>query len=137
MSRFNAGITGKLRRGAVACLTHHGVRRNDIKVLFCPGAFELPQVANLLCGTHEFDAIVCVGAVIRGETPHFEYVSTESARGIQSVALRYSLPVSFGVLTTDDLEQARERAGGKYGNKGWDAALAALEMVRLFRKLRK
>ena len=137
VSRFHKSITDKLRRGALQCLDQHGVLREDIQVLSCPGAFELPQVAELLCKTGNLDAIVCLGAVIRGETPHFEYVSSEAARGIQEVALRHSLPISFGVLTTDTLEQALDRAGGSQGNKGWDAAKAAVEMADLFRTLKR
>jgi 6,7-dimethyl-8-ribityllumazine synthase len=137
VSRFHKGITDKLRLGALQCLGQQGVRREDVEVFSCPGAFELPQVANLLCGSGNFDAVVCLGAVVRGETPHFKYVSSEAARGIQEVALRYALPVTFGVLTTDNLEQALERAGGSQGNKGWDAARAAVEMANLFRKLKR
>jgi 6,7-dimethyl-8-ribityllumazine synthase len=137
VSRFHKGITDKLRLGALQCLGQQGVRREDVEVFSCPGAFELPQVANLLCGSGNFDAVICLGAVVRGETPHFKYVSSEAARGIQEVALRYALPVTFGVLTTDNLEQALERAGGSQGNKGWDAARAAVEMANLFRKLKR
>lgn len=137
VSRFHKEITDKLRHGAEACLSHHGVRREDIAVFPCPGAFELPQVANVLCASGVFDAVICLGAVVRGETPHFEYVSSEAARGIQNVALQHVLPVTFGVLTTDNLEQAHDRAGGRQGNKGWDAARAAVEMAQLYRKLRR
>jgi len=108
-----------------------------MRIFPCPGAFELPQVANVLCASGSWDAVICLGAVIRGETPHFEYVSSEAARGIQKVSLWHSLPVMFGVLTTDTKQQALARAGGKHGNKGWDAALAALEMAHLFEGLRK
>lgn len=135
VSRFHEGITKKLQQGAERCLGHHGVRREDVQVFSCPGAFELPQVANRLCEAGSYDAIICLGAVVRGETPHFEYVSSQAARGIQDVALRHTLPVTFGVLTTDNIEQAHDRAGGKQGNKGWDAARAALEMAILFRNL--
>jgi 6,7-dimethyl-8-ribityllumazine synthase len=131
VSRFNEHITAKLLEGADQCLRAHGVREQNRKILFCPGAFELPQVANLLAQQKKWDAIICLGAVIRGETPHFEYISTETARGIQNVALRYSLPVVFGVLTTDTERQALDRVGGTQGNKGWDAALTALEMAAL------
>jgi 6,7-dimethyl-8-ribityllumazine synthase len=137
VSRFNISITKKLLDGAVECLKKHGVRKDDVQVFPCPGAFELPQVAGRLCALGTWDAVICLGAVIRGETPHFEYVSAEAARGIQDVALRYPVPISFGVLTTDTAEQARERAGGKHGNKGWDAALASLQMVELFERLKK
>jgi len=127
----------KLQDGAERCLNRHGVRREDVEVFFCPGAFELPQVANLLCEAGRFDAVICLGAVIRGETPHFEYVSSEAARGIQEVALRHSVPVTFGVLTTEHPGQAHDRAGGAHGNKGWDAAQAGLEMAILFRRLKR
>jgi 6,7-dimethyl-8-ribityllumazine synthase len=137
VSRFHEDITGSLSAGAQRCLSRHGVRREDVQVVFCPGAFELPQVANLLCETGSYDAIICLGAVIRGETPHFEYVSSEAARGIQQVALHHLLPVTFGVLTTDTLEQAQDRAGGSQGNKGWDAAEAAVSMATLFRRVKR
>lgn len=137
VSRFHDRITRKLRTGAERCLHRRGVRPGDIQVVHCPGAFELPQAANLLARTGAFDAIVCLGAVVRGETPHFEYVSAESARGIQDVALLHALPVTFGVLTTETLAQAEDRAGGAMGNKGWDAADAAVEMALLSRKIRR
>ncbi len=137
VSRFHEDITLRLQEGAERCLKRHGVRREDVQVFSCPGAFELPQVANLLCEVGSYDAIICLGAVIRGETPHFEYVSSEAAHGIQEVALRHALPVSFGVLTTDTLDQAHDRAGGPQGNKGWDAAQASIEMATLFRKLKR
>jgi 6,7-dimethyl-8-ribityllumazine synthase len=137
VSRFNLSITKKLLDGAVDCLKRHGVKKEDMRIFPCPGAFELPQVANVLCASGSWDAVICLGAVIRGETPHFEYVSSEAARGIQKVSLWHSLPVMFGVLTTDTKQQALARAGGKHGNKGWDAALAALEMAHLFEGLRK
>jgi 6,7-dimethyl-8-ribityllumazine synthase len=137
VSRFNVRITKRLLDGAIDCLKKHGVREEDIRVYPCPGAFELPQVANALCSSGSWDAIVCLGAVIRGETPHFEYVSAAAARGIQQVALKHSLPVTFGVLTTDTPRQALERSGGRRGNKGWDAALAAMEMVEVFGRVIK
>lgn len=134
VSRFNETVTEKLVRGAVECLKQHKVKENDLEIFSCPGAFELPQLANVLCASGRWDAVICLGAVIRGETPHFEYVASASARGIQDVALRRMVPVTFGVLTTDTLQQALDRAGGKAGNKGWDAALAAIEMAALFRQ---
>ncbi|HCA80505.1 MAG TPA: 6,7-dimethyl-8-ribityllumazine synthase [Bacteroidetes bacterium] len=137
VSRFHQKITRKLRAGAEQSLRLRGVRRGDVRVVHCPGAFELPQAANLLARTGAFDAIVCLGAVVRGETPHFEYVSAESARGIQQVALLHALPVTFGVLTTDTIGQAEDRAGGVMGNKGWDAADAAVEMALLRKKLHR
>ena len=106
------------------------------EILYCPGAFELPQVANALVTSSRWDAVICLGVVIRGETPHFEYVAAETARGIQQVALKSKTPVVFGVLTTDTEQQAHDRAGGKHGNKGWDAARTAIEMAALFQRLK-
>lgn len=137
VSNFHRRITDRLLAGAKRGLAGRGVRRNAVHTFRCAGAFELPQVANLLCLSGEFDAVVCLGAVIRGETPHFEYVSAEAARGIQDVALRYAMPVTFGVLTTDTLQQAIDRAGGSAGNKGFDAAEAAVDMAILFGTLRR
>ena len=136
VSRFNYHITAKLLEGAEHCLRDHGVSEKNRKVIFCPGAFELPQVANQLAVQKKWDAIICLGAVIRGDTPHFEYISAEAARGIQDVALRHSIPVVFGVLTTDNERQALDRVGGAQGHKGWDAALTALEMAALFKILK-
>ncbi len=137
VSRFNYHVTSKLLEGAERCLRKYGVTEKNRKVIFCPGAFELPQVANKLAIQKKWDAIVCLGAIIRGDTPHFEYISAETARGIQDVALRYSLPVVFGVLTTDNERQALDRVGGAQGHKGWDAALTALEMATLFKMLKR
>jgi 6,7-dimethyl-8-ribityllumazine synthase len=121
--------------GTVECLRAHGVPEQSYRVFVCPGAFELPQAANRLAAQARWDAVVCLGAVIRGETPHFEYVSAEAARGIQEAALRHRIPVVFGVLTTNTERQALDRSGGRHGNKGWDAAVTALEMVSLFRTM--
>ncbi len=129
VSRFNEDITARLLNGAQECLRRHGALEHNVGVFWCPGAFELPQVAGVLAASKRWDAIVCLGAVIRGETAHFEYVAAEAARGIQQVALQWGLPVTFGVLTTENERQAKERAGGRRGNKGWDAALAAIEMA--------
>jgi len=137
VSKFNYHITKKLLDGAKLCLINHHVPKKNWKIFFCPGAFEIPQVANMLAKENKWDAIVCLGAVIRGETPHFEYISSETARGIQIAALLNSTPIVFGVLTTDDEKQAMERAGGKHGNKGWDAVITAFEMAELFNKLKK
>jgi 6,7-dimethyl-8-ribityllumazine synthase len=137
VSRFNNHITAKLLEGVEHCLRDHGVLEKNWNVIFCPGAFELPQVANRLAVQKKWDAIICLGAVIRGETPHFEYISAETARGIQDVALRYSVPVVFGVLTTDNEQQALDRIGGAQGHKGWDAALTALDMAALFHTLKR
>ena len=134
-SRFNDFICGRLIDGAIDALTRAGADEKDIQVYKVPGAFELPATAKRLAKTAKFDAIICLGAVIRGATPHFEYISAEVTKGIASVGLEAEIPVAFGVLTTDTIEQAIERAGAKAGNKGWDAAMSAIEMVDLFRKL--
>jgi 6,7-dimethyl-8-ribityllumazine synthase len=134
-SRFNDFICGRLIDGAIDALTRAGADEKDIQVYKVPGAFELPATAKKLVKTAKFDAIICLGAVIRGATPHFEYISAEVTKGIASVGLEAEIPVAFGVLTTDTIEQAIERAGAKAGNKGWDAAMSAIEMVDLFRKL--
>jgi 6,7-dimethyl-8-ribityllumazine synthase len=136
-SRFNETIAKSLLDGAVDCLVRHGVAGNDIVMAWVPGAFELPAAAKRLAQSGEVDAIVCVGAVIRGETPHFDYVAGHAARGIGDASLETGIPITFGVLTTDDVEQATSRAGGKMGNKGFEAALAALEMANLFSALPK
>ncbi len=115
----------------------HTVPAKNVQTFTCPGAFELPQVANKLAASKRWDAIICLGAIIRGETPHFEYVSAETARGIQEVALKYSMPVVMGVLTTENEQQALDRVGGVQGHKGWDAALTAMEMASLFQSLKK
>lgn len=135
VSQFHRHITQRLESGAMRCFKEHGVPAKNVLVEYCPGAFELPQVAHRLLSHGQWDAVVCLGAVIRGETAHFEYVASESSRGIQEVALRHGRPVIFGVLTTENERQAIERAGGKHGNKGWDAAAAAIEMADLFRRL--
>ena len=134
-SRFNDFICGRLIDGAVDALTRAGADEKDILIYKVPGAFELPATAKKLAKTAKFDAVICLGAVIRGATPHFEYISAEVTKGIASVGLETEMPVAFGVLTTDTIEQAIERAGAKAGNKGWDAAMSAIEMVDLFRKL--
>jgi 6,7-dimethyl-8-ribityllumazine synthase len=134
-SRFNDFISGRLIDGAVDALTRAGAEEKDIVIYKVPGAFELPAMAKKLAKAEKFDAVICLGAVIRGATPHFEYISAEVTKGIASVGLETEVPVAFGVLTTDTIEQAIERAGAKAGNKGWDAAMSAIEMVDLFRKL--
>jgi 6,7-dimethyl-8-ribityllumazine synthase len=134
-SRFNEEITTKLVEGALNCLVKHGVRLDDVDVVWVPGAWELPTVVERLLASDRYDAIVAVGAVIRGETPHFEYVAGEAARGLSELQREFNVPIGFGVLTTDTDAQAEERAGGAHGNKGYDAALAALEMVDLFTRL--
>lgn len=128
-SRFNQVATARLAAGARACLLERGVATEHIDEFWVPGAWELPLAADRLAARERYDAIVALGCVIRGDTPHFEYVSSETARGLGDVSLRHALPVAFGVLTTDDAEQAMARAGGRHGNKGWEAADAALEMI--------
>ena len=135
VSRFNSLVTGQLLAGATDCLTRHGADPKNLTVIYCPGAYEIPQVAAQLAKRGSFDAVICLGCVIRGETPHFDYVAAEAAKGIAQVALQTGVPMTFGVLTTDNLEQALERAGAKGGNKGWDAALSALELVSLTRQI--
>jgi len=133
--RFNELITSKLLSGALDCLERHGADLKDVTVCWAPGSFEIPVVAQRLARSKKFDALICLGAVIRGSTPHFDYVSAEVSKGVAAVSLAEGLPVIFGVLTTDSIEQAVERAGTKAGNKGWDAALSALEMADLFTKI--
>lgn len=137
VSRFNPSITTKLLAGAERCLRKHHIPQKNWQVFYCPGSFELPQVAHWLAAQKKWDAIICLGAVIRGETPHFEYVATETAHGIQQVALHHSIPIIFGVLTTDNEMQAIDRVGGSQGHKGWDAAVTAIEMVALYRTLKR
>jgi 6,7-dimethyl-8-ribityllumazine synthase len=134
VSRFNEFITEHLLSGAVGVLVKHGANESDIEVVRVPGAFEIPLVAKKLCSRGN-DVVVCLGAVLRGGTPHFDYVAGEAARGVAMVAREADIPVMFGVLTTDDVEQAADRAGGKCGNKGEEAALAAIEMATLYKKL--
>lgn len=135
VGRFNEFITGKLLDGAIDSLKRHGVEEENISISWCPGAFEIPLVAKKLAKTNEFDAIVCLGTVIRGSTPHFEYVSSQVAKGLAQVSLDTELPIIFGVLTTDTIEQAIERAGSKAGNKGFDAATTAIEMAKLIKNI--
>jgi 6,7-dimethyl-8-ribityllumazine synthase len=137
VSRFNEVITGPLLEGALAAFRRHGIADDDVEVAWTPGAFELPLVARRLAESGQFDAVVCLGAVIRGETAHFDYVAGECARGIQDVALATGVSCIFGVLTTDSLAQALDRAGGKHGNKGWEAATAGIEMAGLLESLPK
>ncbi len=136
-ARFHGDIVDRLIAGAKVALARHQVAPKDISVFRCPGAFEIPQVAARLTATNEFDAILCFGCVIRGETAHFDYVAGETARGVSQLALTAHVPVLFGVLTTENREQALDRAGGKHGNKGSDTALAALEMIALYAELER
>ena len=135
VGRFNEFISSKLLSGSIDCLVRHGADNEDITVAWVPGAFEIPLVAKKMAATGKYDAIICLGAVIRGATPHFDYVCAEVSKGIASVSLQYEIPVSFGVLTTDNIEQAVERAGTKAGNKGVDAAMAAIEMADLLKNI--
>jgi len=137
LGRFNEIIGERLLAGALDCLRRHGAAEDDLHVVRVPGAFELPLAAKTLASSGQYDAVVCLGAVIRGQTPHFDLVAGEAARGVARAAFETGVPVSFGVLTTDTLEQAVERAGAKSGNKGWDAALAAIEMVHVLRSLKR
>lgn len=135
VSRFNDFITGKLLDGAMDALLRHGAKEDDIEVVKVPGSFEIPLIAKKLASKGSYNAIICLGTVIRGATPHFEYVSAEVSKGIASASMETGVPIAFGVLTTDTIEQAVERAGTKSGNKGWDAAITAIEMARVIKKL--
>lgn len=135
VGRFNEFIGGKLLSGAIDGLKRHGASEEDIEVTWVPGAFEIPLIAKVLASSKKYDAVLCLGAVIRGSTPHFDYVSSEVSKGIASVSLETGVPVIFGVLTTDTIEQAIERAGTKAGNKGYDAAVTAIEMANLLKSI--
>lgn len=135
VSRFNEFITGKLLSGAEDCIRRHGGDSDSVDVAWVPGAFEIPLTARKLASSGRYDAVICLGAIIRGSTPHFDYVAAESSKGIAQAMASTSVPVSFGVLTTDTIEQAIERAGTKAGNKGWEAAAGAIEMANLMRAL--
>lgn len=135
VSRFNESVTSKLVDGAIDALTRHDTPFDDIDVVWVPGAWELPAAARLLLSSERYHALVALGAVIRGETPHFDYVAGEAARGLADACAEFETPVGFGLLTCDTAAQAEARAGGAHGNKGWDAALAALEMADLFDRL--
>lgn len=135
VARFNSAITERLLSGACDALRRHGVRDEDVDVVWVPGAFEIGGAALRLAKSGRYDALVCLGAVIRGATSHYDYVCAEAARGVGAVASATGVPALFGVLTTDSIEQAEERAGTKAGNKGWDAAIAAIEMANLFKAL--
>jgi 6,7-dimethyl-8-ribityllumazine synthase len=137
VSRFNELVTGALLDGAIDCLRSHGVEDDDVVVAWVPGAFELPLLARTLAASGAYDAVICLGAVIRGETPHFDLVAAEAAAGIRAAAEDTGVPVIFGVLATNTVEQATDRAGGKHGNKGWDAAMAAMETAAVLERLPK
>ena len=135
VSRFNEFITKKLLEGAQDALLRHGVTGGDIDVAWVPGSFEIPLIAKKLAETKRYDAVICLGAVIRGDTPHYEYIATEVTKGIAKVGLETGLPISYGIITADSLEQAIERAGTKIGNKGFDAAVDAIEMANLLKSI--
>ena len=135
VSRFNEFIGSRLLSGAQDCLTRHGVGADDVDVAWVPGALEIPLIAQRMAASKKYDAVICLGAVIRGSTPHFDYVAAEVAKGVAKVQLDSGIPVIFGVLTTETIEQAVERAGTKAGNRGWDAAVSAVEMANLVRGL--
>jgi len=135
VSRFNEFVTSKLLEGAMDALTRHGAADGDIEVCWSPGSFEIPMVAQKMASAGRYDAVICLGALIRGSTPHFEYIAAEAAKGIAQVGMTSGVPTIFGVITTDNLEQAIERAGTKAGNKGYQAAEAAIEMANLLREI--
>lgn len=135
VSRFNDFITARLLDGAVDCFCRHGGAAENLTVVRVPGAFEIPLTAAKLAKSKKYDAVICLGAVIRGSTPHFDYIAAEAAKGVAQAAMSSEIPVIFGILTTDSIEQAVERAGVKAGNKGWDAMMSAMEMADLFEKL--
>lgn len=134
VSRFNSFITERLYEGALDCLLRHGAVRGNITLIRVPGAFEIPLVAQKAAQSGQFDGVLCLGAVIRGSTPHFDYVAGEVTKGVALVSLASNLPIGFGVLTTDTVEQAIDRAGTKAGNKGWETALSVIEMVHLLKQ---
>lgn len=135
-SRFNEFISQKLLEGALDCLQRHQVKKGDIEIAWVPGSFEIPVTAQRMAKSGKFDAIICLGTLIRGATSHFEYIASEASKGIAQTAMKYDIPVLFGVLTTENIEQAIERAGTKAGNKGFHAAVSAIEMANLFKKLK-
>lgn len=135
ISRFNEFITKKLLDGALDCLSRHGAEDEKITIAWVPGSFEIPYAAHRMAKSGKFDAVISLGTVIRGQTPHFDYIANEVAKGVARISLETGVPTIFGVITADSLEQAIERAGTKAGNKGWDAALSAIEMVKLFEQM--
>ena len=136
VSRFNDFVCERLLAGALDVLLRNGAEEGDVEIFKVPGAFEIPQIARKMALARKYDAVICLGAVIRGDTPHFDYIAAEVSKGIAMVGLESEVPVTFGVLTTDNLEQAIERAGAKAGNKGWDAALSAIEMANLYKEMK-
>ncbi len=135
VSRFNSLVTTRLLDGALDALRRHGADEDAITIAWTPGSFELPLVAQKFASSGHYDAVICLGCIIRGDTPHFEFVASEAAKGIAEVSLKFGVPVVFGVVTADTLEQALERAGGKAGNRGFDAAMTAMEMANLLRQM--
>lgn len=135
VSRFNDFVTSKLLDGAVDALLRHGAGEEDIEVVRVPGSFEIPLVAKKLAQKGGYDALICLGAVIRGATPHFDYVAAEVSKGVAQASLETGVPIAFGVITADTIEQAVERAGSKAGNKGWDAAMTAIEMAQVLKRI--
>jgi 6,7-dimethyl-8-ribityllumazine synthase len=133
VGRFNEFITSRLLAGAEDALNRHGVNKENVDIAWVPGAFEIPMLAQKMAKSNKYDAVITLGTVIRGSTPHFDYVCNETAKGVASTALNTGVPIIFGVLTTDSIEQAIERAGTKAGNKGWEAAVSAIEMANLYR----
>ena len=136
VSRFNEAISLRLLEGALDCLRRHNTEENRIDVAWVPGSFEIPVAAQKVAAIGKYDAVICLGALVRGATPHFDYIASEVAKGVARLAQDTGVPAIFGVITADSLEQAMERSGGKSGNKGWDAAMSALEMADLFGKLK-
>ncbi len=135
VSRFNDFITSRLLDGAIDALVRHGAKEDDIEVVKVPGSFEIPLVAKKMASKGVYNAVICLGTVIRGATPHFDYVAAEVSKGIAGASLETGVPIAFGVITSDTIEQAVERAGSKAGNKGWDAAITAIEMAQVLKKL--
>ncbi|MCP4580219.1 MAG: 6,7-dimethyl-8-ribityllumazine synthase [candidate division Zixibacteria bacterium] len=135
VSRFNEFFSEKLLEGAVDCLKRHGASEEDIDIIRIPGSFEIPYAASRLAGTKKYDSIICLGVVIRGQTPHYDYINSEVAKGVAKISLDNNLPVIFGLVTADTLEQAVERCGSKSGNKGFSAAMTSIEMVNLFKEI--
>jgi 6,7-dimethyl-8-ribityllumazine synthase len=133
VSRFNNFFTDKLLEGAVDCLKRHGADESKLAVAYVPGSFEIPAAASKMAQSKKYDAVICLGAIVRGDTPHFDFIAAENSKGVAKLAMESEIPVIYGVITTDTLEQAVERAGTKAGNKGWDAAQAAIEMVNLYK----
>ncbi|MEW5923762.1 MAG: 6,7-dimethyl-8-ribityllumazine synthase [Candidatus Zixiibacteriota bacterium] len=137
VSRFNSLLTAKLLDGAMDCLKRHRADEKNVSVAWVPGSFEIPYAASKMAASKKFDAVICLGAVIKGDTPHFDFIANEATKGIAKTAMESGIPVIYGLITADTLEQAIERAGTKAGNKGWDAAQAAIEMVNLYREIEK